>query len=61
MSSFLITSVLSCTLYFNALIIELFKICLVIGKNSGEGTLSKVLFDVSRVRWGVSLAWGPGE
>ena len=52
---------LSCTLYFNALIIELFKICLVMGKNSGEGTLSKVLFDVSRVRWGVSLAWGPGE
>ena len=28
------------------------------GKNSGEGTLLKVSFDVSRVRWGVSLAWG---
>ena len=48
MSSFLITSVVSCTLYFDVLIIELFKICLVTGKNSGEGILSKVFFDVSR-------------
>ena len=48
----------SCTLYFDALIIELSKTYLVMGKNSGEGTLSKVFFDVSGVRWGVSLAWG---
>ena len=46
-------SVESCTLYFDASTIELFKICLVMGKNSGEGT--NVFFDVSRVGWGVSL------
>ena len=46
---------------FDALIIELFKICLVMSKNSGKSTLSKVYFDVSRVRWGVSLAWEPSE
>ena len=45
----------SCTLYFDALVIELFKIYLVMGQSSGEGTLLKVAFNVSRVRWGVSL------
>ena len=52
---FYITSVVSCTLYFDALVIELFKICLVMGQSSGEGTLLKVAFNVSRVRWRVSL------
>ena len=28
------------------------------GKNSGEDALSKVFFDVSRVRWGISLPRG---
>ena len=45
-------------LYFvfsDALITELVKIFLLMGKNSGEGKLSEVFFDVSRVRWGVSL------
>ena len=58
LSSFLIILVVTCTLYFDDLVIELFWICLVIGQTYGEGTLSKVLFDVSRVRWGVILAWG---
>ena len=52
---FYITLVVSCTLYFDALVIELFKICLVMGQNSEEGTLLKVAFNVSRVTWGVSL------
>ena len=51
----------SCTLYFDSLIIEVFKICLVMGKNLGEGALSKVFFDVSRVTWEVSLLLGPSE
>ena len=51
----------SCTLYFDVLIIELFKICQVKGKNSGESTLSKVFFDVSEVRWEVSLVWEPSK
>ena len=54
--SFLITLVVTCTLYFDDLIIELFQICLVMAQTPGEGTLSKVFFDVSRVRWGVTLA-----
>ena len=52
---------MSCTLYFGALIIEVFKICLVFCKNSGEDILSKVLFDVSRLRWRYFLAWKPSE
>ena len=51
----------TCTLYFGALIVELFKICLVMDQTPGEGTLSKVFFDVSMVRWGVSLAWEASE
>ena len=47
-------------LYFDGLIIEL-KICLAVRQTPEDGTLSKVFFDVSRVRWGVSLAWGPSE
>ena len=46
----------ACNLYFDALIIKLFYICLVMGL--GEGTLSKVFVDVSRLRWGVTLASG---
>ena len=45
----MITSVVTCTLYFDAFIIELFKICLVISQNPGEGTLSKVFSDVPSV------------
>ena len=46
-------------LYFVLLLfIELFQICLVMGKNSGKGTLSKVFFDVPRVWWRVSQAGG---
>ena len=52
---FKITSVSSCTLYFDALITELFKICLVVDKNSREGIIPVVFFDVSRMKWGVSL------
>ena len=51
----------SCTLHFDALVTEFFKIYLVMSKHSGEGTLSKVFFDVSKVRWGVSLVWVPSE
>ena len=51
----------TCTLYFDALIIELFKICIVIDQAPGEGTLSKVFSDVSRVSWGFSLVWEPSE
>ena len=51
----------SCTLCFDPLIIDVFKIFLVMGKNFGEGALSKVFFDVSKVRWEVSLRWGPSE
>ena len=51
----------TCTLYVDALIIDLFKICLVMVQTPGEGALSKVFFDVSRGRWGVSFAWGPSE
>ena len=40
---------------------ELLKICLVMDQTLGEGTLSKVFFDVLGVRWGVSLGWGPSE
>ena len=40
---------------------ELFKIFLVMEQTPGEGTLSKVFFDVLGVRWGVSLAWEPSE
>ena len=46
---FLITSVVTCTLYFGALIIGLFKICLVIDQTPGMGRLSNVFFDLSRV------------
>ena len=35
------------TLYFDALIIELSKICLVMDQAPGEGTVSKVSFDLS--------------
>ena len=58
---FLIIPVMSCTLHFDALVTEFFKIYLVMSKHSGEGTLSKVFFDVSKVRWGVSLVWVPSE
>ena len=51
---FLITSVVSCTLYFDALIIELFKIYVVMGKNSGESTCVKGW-------WSVSLPCGSSE
>ena len=51
---FLITSVVSCTLYFDALVIELFKIYLVMGKNSGERTCVKGW-------WRVSLPCGSSE
>ena len=57
LSSFLITLVVTCTLYFDDLIIELFYICLVMGQTPGEGTLSKVFFDVLRGRRRVTLAW----
>ena len=43
-------------LYFDALIIGLFYICLVIGQTFGEGTLKKVFAGVLRERWGVSSA-----
>ena len=56
---FLITSVGACTLYIDALIIELCKICQ--AQAPGGGTFSKVFFDVSMVRWVVSVAWGPSE
>ena len=36
----------TCSLYFDALIIELFKICLVMEQNLGEGAFSEVFFDV---------------
>ena len=48
------------TLYFDALIVEFFKICLAMGQTPGEGTHSKVFFEVSMVRRGNFLAWGPG-
>ena len=51
----------TCTLCFDAWIMELFKICLVMDQTPGQGTLSKVFFDVLGVRWGVSLVWGPSE
>ena len=51
----------TCTFYFDAFKMELLKICLVMDQTPGEGTLSKVFFDVLGVRWGVSLAWGPSE
>ena len=38
----LITSVVTCTLCFDAWIMELFKICLVMDQTPGQGTLSKV-------------------
>ena len=59
MSSFLIISLVTCTLYLDALIIELFKICLVMVQTPGEGTLSKVLFDESMVRW--EFCWPGGQ
>ena len=51
----------ACTLCFDASIMELFKTCLVMDQTPGQGTLSKMFFDVLGVRWGVSLAWGPSE
>ena len=45
----------ACALYFDALIIELCKICLGISQAPGGGTFSKVFFDVARVRWVVSV------
>ena len=58
LSSFLITLVVTCTLYFDNMIIEFFQICLVMGQTPGEGTLPKMFFDVSRVRRRVTLSWG---
>ena len=57
LSSFLTDLVVICTLYFDAMIIGFFWICLVIGQTPGEGALSKVFVDVSRVKWGVTLTW----
>ena len=57
LSSFLTNLVVICTLYFDAMIIGFFWICLVIGQTPGEGALSKVFVDVSRVKWGVTLTW----
>ena len=51
-------NIFSGDLYFDALIIRLFQISLVMGQTLGEGTFQKVLVDMSRKRWGVSLAWG---
>ena len=59
MSSFLIISLVTCTLYLDALVIELFKICLVMVPTLGEGTLSKVLFDASVVKW--EFFWPGGQ
>ena len=59
LSSFLITLVVTCTYYFDDLIIELFWICLVMGQTPGEGTLSKAFLDVSRVRR--ELLWPGGQ
>ena len=46
--------------FCDAFIIGLFKIFLVMSQTPGEGTLSKVLFDVLWEKRGVSLACGRG-
>ena len=47
--------------YFDALIIKLFQICLVISQALGKSKLLKALVNMLRERWGVILAWKGNE